>query len=417
MGGTLHPLIAMKTAPKILLGGVPFGRNNVGDEAILECIVKIVRKICPRAEITVSTDDPEATREKLRVKTIQLFGFTPPFSQQLLKQTMRENDLFIWSGATGLSDYPEQAAALLEAAQQAGTRTALFGVGMNDQLNPSLFTLFPGCRHTLYSMIEFGLGGTVNLMANFEEKRKKSARKKLQQTLARADLIALRDPESRAVLSQCGEIPNVTVGADAALQLVPGTLAAINLPDATRRLLQSDVQKIGICVSAQREIQEVDQFIHYLDRWVADNRRRIVFVPMNPITDSTLMDQLRQRMKYGDRTVLIEGRYEPHEILTIAAHLDVVASSRLHLLILASIAHVPIIGISRGSKVDNFLKPFGLQSVGSVEACDFKQLDREVIRLLRDRQSFEQTSRAVRRDLLQRLDRATEQLRQLIRAL
>lgn len=27
---------------RILVGGVPFGRDNVGDEAILECVVEIV---------------------------------------------------------------------------------------------------------------------------------------------------------------------------------------------------------------------------------------------------------------------------------------------------------------------------------------------------------------------------------------
>ncbi len=56
-----------KKAQKILIGGVPFGRDNVGDEAILECIVSIVRSVCPDSEIWVSTDDREATEKKLKV--------------------------------------------------------------------------------------------------------------------------------------------------------------------------------------------------------------------------------------------------------------------------------------------------------------------------------------------------------------
>ncbi|QHI70550.1 polysaccharide pyruvyl transferase family protein [Tichowtungia aerotolerans] len=400
--------------PKILLGGVPFGRNNVGDEAILECIVQIVRSICPEADITVSTDDGDATSKKLNVKTVQLFGFSPPFSRKLLKKTLKENDLFIWSGATGLSDYPESTTAMLEIAQAAGTKTVLFGVGMNERLNPALFTLFPGPRRTAYQTIKCCTMGLIDLVQRTQAAKEMRARERIRETLNRADLVALRDPESLTALSRCGYIPGVFVGADSALTLEPADLDRVELPEKTRQLLHSDIPKIGICISAQREIQNADKLIHCFDQWVENNTRRIIFVPMNPLTDSALMETLRKQMKYPDRAVLIDGRREPSEILAIASQMDVIASSRLHLLILASIVHVPIIGISRGSKVDNFLKPFGLQSVGSVEECDFDRLDSEVQRLLDERAAFEMTSKTVRKELLERLNGATEQLRQVI---
>ena len=137
----------MSKGVKILLGGVPFGRNNVGDEAILECVVKIVREICPAADITVSTDDPAATAKKLNVKTVQLFGFDPPYSRALMEQTLRENDVFIWSGATGLSDYPEIPLDMLSIAHLAGTRRAGTLV-CNDGFHRGGETPLEGC-HTL----------------------------------------------------------------------------------------------------------------------------------------------------------------------------------------------------------------------------------------------------------------------------
>ncbi|MGE4490298.1 MAG: hypothetical protein AB7E95_12220, partial [Kiritimatiellales bacterium] len=82
--------------------------------------------------------------------------------------------------------------------------------------------------------------------------------------------------------------------------------------------------------------------------------------------------------------------------------------------ILASIVHVPIIGISRGSKVVNFLQPFGLTSVGDVDSCDFAALKNEVLRLLRSRTEFEEKSRDVRSRLLHRLNAAIEQLKRLL---
>jgi polysaccharide pyruvyl transferase WcaK-like protein len=109
-------------------------------------------------------------------------------------------------------------------------------------------------------------------------------------------------------------------------------------------------------------------------------------------------------MRDPDRAATLTGRHEPGDILAAAAGVDVLVSSRLHLLIFASIAHTPFIGISRGSKVDHFLAPYGLHSVGSVEACNFEAMHAETLRLLADKASFAKQSREVRRHLLARLD-------------
>ena len=46
---------------KILLGGVPLGCDNIGDEAIIASVVTLLRKIVPDAELTVCTRDRENT--------------------------------------------------------------------------------------------------------------------------------------------------------------------------------------------------------------------------------------------------------------------------------------------------------------------------------------------------------------------
>jgi hypothetical protein len=86
------------------------------------------------------------------------------------------------------------------------------------------------------------------------------------------------------------------------------------------------------------------------------------------------------------------------------------------LLILASILHVPIIGISRGSKVDNFLAPFGHTSAGTVDECNFDHMQTELDRLIEFRAEFEIASTAVHDMLLQRLAAAQLRLAEVIRA-
>ena len=40
---------------KILLGGIPLGCDNIGDEAILACVVKMLRESLPGVELAVAT--------------------------------------------------------------------------------------------------------------------------------------------------------------------------------------------------------------------------------------------------------------------------------------------------------------------------------------------------------------------------
>ena len=398
---------------KILLGGVPFGRNNVGDEAILECVVKMLREICPQAELTVSTDAPEVTAEKLGVETVQLFGFSPPFSQTLMEERLAAADVFIWAGATGLSDYPEIPLAMLEIAHRAGTKTVVWGVGMNDEFNPALYRIQPGKLKALLVILSFLTLRRIDWLRRVEKQVKTRARLKIEEQLNRVDLVMLRDPETLDAVLSCGLVSDIIVGADPAEQLEPEAWENINLSVAERVLLESDSLKVGLCISAQRKLVHEEELIKFLDR-LAESDHRIIFLPMNPLTDADLMKNLRGRMKNNDQSVVLEGYREPGEILAIAGRLDLVISSRLHLLILASILHVPIIGISRGSKVDNFLAPFGHASAGSVDACDFDHMQSELDRLIECRAEFEEVSTSVHEMLLQRLDSARGKLAALL---
>jgi hypothetical protein len=81
-------------AMKILLGGVPFGCNNVGDEAILECSVRLLKNLCPAAAITVSTNDPVQTR-RLH-KHMRVIRFSQPYSHRRMLHALSEHDVFVW---------------------------------------------------------------------------------------------------------------------------------------------------------------------------------------------------------------------------------------------------------------------------------------------------------------------------------
>lgn len=108
---------------KILLGGVPLGCDNIGDEAIIACVVDLLRRLCPGAELTVCTCDGETTSRRLGVTTVPLYGFPPEPRLREFSAEVRKHDVYIWFGATGLSDYPERGLRLLDIAREAGKKT------------------------------------------------------------------------------------------------------------------------------------------------------------------------------------------------------------------------------------------------------------------------------------------------------
>jgi polysaccharide pyruvyl transferase WcaK-like protein len=400
-------------AVRILLGGVPFGRNNVGDEAILQCIVTMIRELCPSAGITVSTDDQDETARRLGVETVPLFGFEPPYAEVYMRECIASADVFVWAGATGLSDYPEIPLSMLGIAHECGTKTVVWGVGMNDEFNPYIYKMLPGKRRSLLKLLGVLTGNRVDYIKRMEREAEVRVRATIARELNRADLVMLRDPETLTAVQSCGPILNAIVGADPAELLLPDYWDEIHLTREARSILESDARIIGLCISAQREVVHQKELVEFLDRLV-ETDHKIVFLPMNHVTDAPLMEKLREQMTHPDQSVVIGGKRTPGEILGIAGALDLVISSRLHLLILASLVQVPIIGIRRGSKVDNYLSPFGHIPAGSVDACDFDHMQQELDRLIDSSDEFAVVSESVHEMLLLRLDIAKKELKKLL---
>ncbi len=400
---------------RILLAGVPFGCDNVGDEAILECAVNLFREAAPGCEITVATNDGPATAAKLGVAHAPLIGFEEGENFVHAKAVISGCDVFVWCGATGLSDYPEIPCALLDIAHGLGKTTVLWGVGMNDELNPAKYTVLPGKRRALLKTLTALTLGSKDFIRAEEQRRARRARTHIARSVGAASLVVVRDPEARDELLRSGVAREIVVGADSALVLRSTPWNSLTLPPSVAQLLATPGKKVGVCISAQRRVANTQGLLDYLDRLTGEDGVRVLFVPMNPITDAALMKDLHGQMRCPERAAVLEGRYEPGDVLAVTSRLDVVVASRLHLLILASIAHAPIIGISRGSKLDNFLRPFGLKTAGSVESLDPDALFAETRRLLEEREAFERTSRRVREDLTARLEQAMKALCDVVR--
>lgn len=366
---------------KILLGGIPLGCDNIGDEAILDCVVGMLRQTLGEVELAVATADP-GTAARLGVEVVPPFGFAGT-SLEGFPAAVRGKDAYIWCGATGLSDYPRVALDLLETAQREGVDTYIWGVGMDDELNPAFFKAH-GRRKKLLSLL--------HLTDWYERRLKLKLKRRIAKILPRCKGVWLRDEQSKAVLAGMG-FDGARVAADTAiLQTAPG----VETTTPSRRL--------GLCISTQRQVADLDGLKKLLDA-VRASGAEVLGIPMNPKTDRKLMESLGVTCIAGET---------PEAVCKAAAGCAVVLSSRLHLLILAANVGTPVMGIARGSKLANWLANFDRTVEGGVYDCDWERTTRRVLAALADRGDWDEKRAKAYARLHERLDKAREELAEAI---
>ena len=376
---------------KILLGGVPFGCDNIGDEAIVAGVVKMLKESIPGVELAVATADP-ATAGLLGVRVVPLFGFAGHGIGGFAEE-VRAHDAYVWCGATGLSDYPHVALDLLEIAQGEGVATYVWGVGMDDELNPVFFRAHGKKRLAL---------SALGLVGWYERRLRARLSRRFAAVLPRCGGVWLRDPQSAATLAAAG-FPGAKVAADSAilLQMESVKCKVENGGDAPcQAILHSALStlhsQLGLCISTQRQVSDLAG-VKGLIAAVRASGAKVVGIPMNPKTDRALMESLGVECIPGDT---------PEAVCEAAAQCNVVLSSRLHLLILAANVGTPILGIARGSKLANWLSNFGRTVEGSVYDCDWGKVTEHVLAALRGRGDWDAVRDAAYARLNERLEKA-----------
>ncbi|MBE6366725.1 MAG: hypothetical protein E7052_02290 [Lentisphaerae bacterium] len=379
---------------KILLGGVPFGKGNIGDEAILNCVIGIFRRNFPDAELTVATAAGELTRQKYQVNTLPPFGFDSNLTMRDFRRAARGFDMFVWAGGCGLSDYPHIGASLLENAQKLGLKTVIWQVGMNRELNPDHFQLH-GRKQKIADLL-----GITRYWEKILEKR---MRERLQVCVSRCDLVILRDQPSLIELHTSGEFPAALYGADSVV-LQKSSERTVLTPDAAGR------RSVGICIAEKLNKRKFQQALDFLQMLQQKLNVRLVFIPMTG-SDRQLMLALYEKLPDADNKLLLDCT-EPDEIQQAISVCSLLISGRLQLTIMALNSLVPGIGIANSSKIANCLSMFGLPVFNNQSDINFNDLMSECERWICD-PDFPERAKSVRERMLTRLKQSESYLKDL----
>jgi polysaccharide pyruvyl transferase CsaB len=301
-----------------------YGGLNTGDEAILTVVVSELRRCIPDVRLIVFSRDAQHTSEHHRVEAvIDARGS----SRCDLVEGLVGLDLLLLGGGGLL--YDTEATSYLHVvrtAQRLGVPTATYAIGAGP--------LSSGAERTAVA-----------------------------ETLNGMELITVREPTARRLLEEIGVEGDVVVTADPALLLEPAALPASVVErerlDIGRRIVALSVRDVGTAAA------DTADEVHPLLATVADFivRRydaQAVFVPMER-QDVREAHRVISHMAWPESARVLSSTYRPAELRALMGTFHMAVGMRLHFLIFAAAAGVPIAPLPYAPKVRSFLNSIGLE--------------------------------------------------------
>ena len=305
-----------------------YGGLNLGDEAILQVIVRELRRSLP-VDVTVFSRDPHDT---LARHDVERAVPVRDLSRREVLPEVRRLDLFILGGGGILFD-AEAGIYLREVAlaHELGIPVMLYAVGAGPLRDPSARSLVRKC-------------------------------------VDRAAAVTVREPRALRVLQEAGVQREIAITADPALLLEPeplpeGALRREGL-DGRRPLVGVSVRERGVAAPDIDEEHYHGLLASAADRLVDRLDADPVFVPMEPrVLDVQHSHAVLARMASARRAIVLKGDYTAGQVLSLVGRFAFAVGMRLHFLLFAALRRVPFVALPYAGKVLGFLEQLEMEAV------------------------------------------------------
>ncbi len=315
----------------ILFSGY-YGFGNMGDDSLLISIIKNLRQYAPDVRLTAFTHNPKKMSKKYGIKCVGRFNILAVIRE------MKHAKLLI-SGGGSLFQNNTSAKSL----------------------EYYLQIIYLAKRMNLKCMVYAnGIGPLYG----------KRSHEKVKKVLSEANAITLREPSSYEFLREIELdekiLRNAGVSADPALTLSPCSNArkayilekyGISTPESCFAVSLREWQKLRTSES----LDSRDDFIRDIAAAVVEisirTGKKPVFIPVQRSLDDSICLDVKSitEKKLGTKCPLLKG-LSASEVIALISDMSFVMGMRLHMLIYASAAGVPAIGISYDPKVKAFLE-------------------------------------------------------------
>jgi polysaccharide pyruvyl transferase CsaB len=355
---------------KVVLSGY-YGFDNIGDEAILYSIIQALRGAEPGIEITVLSHNPERTRQLYDVAAVDRWRMKE------VTAALKHADLLISGGGSLLQDVT-------------GIKSLGYYLGVIS------------LARSLGKPVFFYAQGIGPVNSGW-------GRKMMRLVVNRVQHISVRDDSSKQDLLTMGVVkPPITVTVDPVLGM------AINEQD--QQLGEKILQDLGLVVGLQDKPILGISIRNWQQNTVAFEKElarccdhfvklgwQVLFLPLHYPDDQEACCRVANLMQLSARFMLREN-YTVTEFMGIISHCQLIVGMRLHAVIMAAAAGVPLVGVSYDPKIDRFLQQLGLEPACRVTDEHINllpQLEQVAANLPQQREELQQQASALRSTALE----------------
>jgi polysaccharide pyruvyl transferase WcaK-like protein len=350
-----------------------FGENNLGDEAMLEGLLRLLHRALDDPDVTVATRDPADTAASFGTKTMRRptpagAGFT---NRELLWASLR-SDLVTLGGGDLIREQADGAVPALNwltrirVPLRLRRPVALLGISVGDLFSPEV----------------------IDTVSDY---------------LGRIPLVAARDTTSAARLTELGARHVLTIG-DLALEALDGPPPAPRPANGRPRIgvVFREVLGRGRDVPETTDERLQGELAAALDRLVAGVGARVELIPFRtrgtkprPDDDARAGEDLAAQATTGVDWTRHPRPRSAAEFGQLAAGLDLVIAVRLHGAVLGTAAGRPVVGIAYDAKTTGYLADLGLPEQALRLSATADEIEAAARRTLADPTIVERTCSGV----------------------
>lgn len=366
----------------VILSGY-YGFGNMGDESLLATISTSLAEACPGMQITALTRHPKKDSLRTGLRCVNRMRFSHVWRE------MGKARLFLSGGGSLLQDVTsgkslQYYTALLALAKKRGMTTMIYANGIG-----------PIRREKNKILATHAVNG--------------------------CDKISVRDEDSYRMLAEMG-----VNGAKLRLSADPAFL--LHMPTETEqkktraRLGLSDLAPGSYVVLSLRRLNRNRDKVG--DSRLACEMARLcatvyetygltpVLVPMQPQNDRAIADQLAAQLTEPIARIVVPENAE--EMLSVLAGAKWTIAMRLHCLIYAAVAGVPMIGLSYDPKIDALLRSLHQPYLYDAATAEADTLLKAVAEVMREEETIRTTLQIATAEMRERCREDVQQVADLL---
>jgi polysaccharide pyruvyl transferase CsaB len=298
-----------------------YGGLNLGDEAILQVIVDLLRKSLGEVDITVFSKKPDDTRKRHKIdRALPVRSM----SRDEILPEIKDLDVFILGGG---------------------------GILINGEANHFMREVMIAKESGVPVVVYAVSAGPLTDIAEQNTVRK---------WLNEVDILTVREKPAKRTLEDIGVTKEILVTVDPAVLL--------QKEEIDDSILQSenlgDGRYIGISIREPGPAAQVNVSLYYsyiahaADYMIERYNHEVAFVPIErDVSDLQISHRVVSQMLNPQKAIILKGAYSPGQLLSLVSKNFLFGvGMRLHFLIFLANAGVPFAPLPYASKVEGFIQ-------------------------------------------------------------